>query len=72
MRRDITRRYITRHTNPREKHYHAPDKDGREQFTIHWWGYNPSLGIDSWRAQVFYAVLANHVKETDVIETDGH
>lgn len=41
-----------------------PDKLGRQQFTVYWWGYSPSMDKDIWRAQVFYANLVEHVKHS--------
>jgi hypothetical protein len=34
-----------------------PDREGKQSFTIYWWGFNPSLNKDSVRAQGFHAVL---------------
>jgi hypothetical protein len=39
-----------------------PDELGRVSFTMYWWGYNPSKGCESVRAQCFHALPECYLK----------
>ncbi len=45
-----------------------PDKIGRQEFFLYWWGYNPWLDEYGWRGQIFNADLNYHIKK---MESEG-
>jgi hypothetical protein len=42
-----------------------PDKTGRQEYLLYWWGYHPSTDEYGWRGQIFYGNLNERIGEME-------